>query len=253
MKAVFQDYSDYLSFARNCRFGKVYPLSIVMDIQQGNIFVNAKNNCHTVLFWHKCGFAHISGEYDEAFLDSVYDIILDKKGINPRRFILFADTQTTEFFKNKELIEIEHRYFFAPADNCKYTEYVLPNNCEIKEIDSEILSKINGRITPYFSWSDPKEFLSKGKGFCLFENGIAAAWAFSSAVSDEEIDIGIETNVRFQHKGYASIVSRAMINYVLGENKIPTWACHYQNIASAKLAQKLGLIKIEECAVIRRR
>ncbi len=252
MEAVLENYSNYLSFAQKCRFGRVYPFSIAMGLQQGDIFVNSKNNCRTVLFWHKCGFAHISGGYDEAFLDSLYDIILDKKGMNPRRFLLFADSRTAEFYKNKENIEIERRYFFEYADNCNCAECILPNNCEIKEIDTEILSEINGRITPYFSWSDSKEFLSNGKGFCLFEKGIAAAWAFSSAVSDEEIDIGVETDVRFQHKGYASVVSRSMVNYVLSENKTPLWACHYQNTGSIKLAEKLGFKKTEECTVVRR-
>lgn len=252
VEAVLENYPGYLGFARRCSFGRVYPASIAMGIQQGDIYVNSKNNCRTVLFWHKCGFAHISGKYDKAFLDSVYDIIIDKNGTNPRRFVLFADSQTAAFFKNKEHIEIERRYFFEYADNGRCIKSILPDNCEIREIDSEILSRINGRITPYFSWSDSEEFLSKGKGFCLLENGIAAAWAFTSAVSNEEIDIGVETDVRFQHKGYASAVSEVMVNYVLSENKTPVWACHYQNIGSTKLAEKLGFEKIEECAVVRR-
>ena len=55
----------------------------------------------------------VSGEYDESFLEAVYDIILDKDKINPRRFILFTDDeQTKSFFSNRESIDVERRCFY---------------------------------------------------------------------------------------------------------------------------------------------
>lgn len=80
-----------------------------------------------------------------------------------------------------------------------------------------------------------------------------AAWAFSSAVSNNEIDIGIETDEKYQHKGFATAVSTAMIKYVLAQNKTPVWACHYKNIASSKLAERSGFDRTSECYVIKRK
>ena len=128
----------------------------------------------------------------------------------------------------------------------------LPSDCELKIIDAEILSKMKGRITPYFSWSNANDFLSNGKGYCVITNGEIAAWAFSAAVSDNEIDIGVETQENYQHRGFAAIVSKAMLKYILEHNKKPVWACHYKNLASAKLAEKIGFTKIAECFVIKR-
>ena len=124
---------------------------------------------------------------------------------------------------------------------------------DTENTDAELLSKIKGRITPYFSWDNADEFLSKGKGYCIVTDGEVAAWAFSAAVSSTEIDIGIETQEKYQHRGFAAIVSKAMIKYVLEQGKIPVWACHYKNIASAKLADKLGFDKVAECFVIKRK
>jgi len=253
IKIDLQSYSDYICYAESCKYGNVYPLSIAEGYQQGDIYVNSINNTKNVLFWHFSGFAFIAGEYDNAFLESVYDIISDKNGTNPRRFILFTDEQTKSFFETKENIDIERRCFFGFENKTFNKTIALPSDCELKPIDANLLSKIKGRITPYFSWDNAGEFLSKGKGYCVVCGEEVAAWAFSSAVSNNEIDIGVETSEKYQHKGFATAVSTAMIKYVLAQNKTPVWACHYKNIASAKLAERSGFHKISECYVIKRK
>ncbi len=254
VKVDFQSYSDYIYICKDCKCGKVYPLSIAEEYQYGDIFVKSRTECNTVLFWHYSGFAFLLGEYDEGFLKEVYDIVLDKDKINPRRFILLSDDRYIEnYFRNKENVDIECRYFFEYKNQNCNLNCDLPHNCELKAIDGRLLSEIQGRITPYFSWNNSEEFLAKGKGYCILSDGNIAAWAFSAAISDDEIDIGVETNERYQHRGFAAIVSKAMIQYILAKNKIPVWACHYKNTASAKLARKIGFDKIAECAVIKRK
>lgn len=252
VKVDIQNYSDYIDFAKDCKCGKVYPLSIAKQYQPGDIYVNPQSGCNAVLFWHYSGFAFISGEYNESFLESVYEIVIDENNMNPRRFILFSDEKYIEnYFGNKENVDIEYRHFFEYKNQNCNLNYALPHNCEIKVIDDRILSKMEGRITPYFSWEHPEEFVAKGRGYCIISDGNIAAWAFSAAISDDEIDIGVETNENYQHRGFAAIVSKAMISYILDKNKIPVWACHYKNTASAKLAMKIGFDKIAECAVIK--
>ncbi|MBQ7046618.1 MAG: GNAT family N-acetyltransferase [Oscillospiraceae bacterium] len=253
VKVDFKDYSDYISYAQQCRCGNVYPLSIAEGYQQGEIFVNSLTDCKSVLFWHYSGFAFVSGEYDEVFLEEIYDIISDKNETNPRRFILFADKeQTVSFFRNRENIDIERRYFFEY--NKDLTETIeLPCDCDLKSIDAEIMSEMKGRITPYFSWNNADDFLAKGKGYCIITNGEISAWAFSASVSNNEIDIGVETQEKYQNRGYAAIVSKAMIKYILEHKKKPVWACNYKNIASARLAEKIGFDKISECFIIKRK
>lgn len=246
-----QQYSDCKYIANDIKCGKVYPLSIAQLYQQGDIFTKAKTGFKTILFWHYSGFAFISGEYDECFLENVYDMISDRYRKNNRRFILLNDDELTiEYFKNKDNIEIERRFFFE-YDQSHNKSIDLPDNCEIKDIDAELVSKIHGRITPYFSWSSAEEFLSKGKGYCVVINDTVAAWAFSAAISDEEVDIGVETNENYRGMGFASTASIAMINYILAQNKKPVWACHFQNTASAKLAEKIGFKKVSECSIIK--
>ena len=252
MEAVnSKKYSEYISFAKACKCGKVYPISIAEGYQTGEIFADSASNPKAVLFWHYCGFAHISGEYNEGFLEEIYEMLIDKDRTQNRRFILFTDDKNIgAYFRSKDKLEISERYFFEHGSG-KPDKADMPEGFELKEIDSGLLTKISGRITPAFSWSDMDEFLSKGKGYCVTADGEAAAWAFSAAISDSEIDIGIETAEKYQRKGLAVIAAKAMIDYAISVGKAPVWACHSQNTGSIKVAEKTGFKKTAECAVIK--
>lgn len=243
------DYKNYIQYIDKTGCGTVYPLSIAEIIQQGDVFTDH----HSVLFWHYCGFAFIYGDYDERFLNDVY-----KKFINnsmpSRRFILFiSDEGTKDFFINKETVILERRYFFEYQKSVSTYNQVFPSNFKLCEISKELFYKINGNVTPLFSWDSSSDFFEKGKGYCILDGETAAAWAFTAAISDEEIDIGIETRAEYRNCGLGAVVSDKMIQYCFQQHKRPVWACHSNNIASQRLAEKVGFVKTSECFTIKRR
>lgn len=251
MKRVNEEnYYKFKEYARTCKQGKVYPLSITEGNQKGDIYVNSEGENKAVLFRHYCGFAFIQGEYDDVFLGGIYDILSDN--INRQRFILLTDdSYIADIFKGKQDITIEKRYFYEYGGD-SVQKIDLSDNCQLKIIDKELLHNIKGRITPYFSWDNDEDFLTNGRGYCLICDGEITAWAFSAAISNEEIDIGVEASEKFRGRGYATIVSKAMINHVIEQGKAPVWACHSENKGSSALAEKLGFIKTGEGFVIKR-
>lgn len=248
-KINLTDYKNYIQYIDKMGCGKVYPLSMAEMIQQGDVFVNH----NSVLFWHYCGFAFIYGDYDEFFLNDVYNKFINNN-IHSRRFILFiSDEKTRNFFINKENIILERRYFFEYRKSSLANNKALPLNFKLCEIRKELFYKINGNVTPLFSWDNSSEFFEKGKGYCILDGEIVVAWAFTSAISNEEIDIGIETRAEYRHCGLGAIVSDKMIQYCFHQHKRPVWACNSNNIASQKLAEKIGFVKTSECFTIKRR
>ncbi len=246
-----ENYSDYIRYIEPVACGKVYPLSIAQSIQAGDIYVSSSKENRSVLYWHYCGFAFMFGECDERFLEEVYDFMSGKSNCS-KRLILFVDNESTEqFFRAKNNVVIEKRYFFEYRDNFPVTSKTLPSGFELCEINEELLKKINGKITPSFSWDNGESFLQKGKGYCITDGDNVAAWAFSAAVSNDEIDIGIETNIRYRNHGFAYIASQKMTEYSLNQHKTPVWACHSANAASYNLAVKLGFTKTAECCTVR--
>lgn len=227
----------------------VYALSIAEGLQEGDIFTAGEG----VLFRHYCGFALIYGNTDQAFLEEVYNCFLSPNSSLERRFVLFAeDERAVKFFEGRDNLVIERRFFYRYPENSTLPEISLPEGFELARIDEDNFDSIKGRITPLFSWKGKEDFLCNGCGWCVMHGDIPSAWAFSAALSSDEVDIGVETLEEYRGKGLALIVAKAMIRYCMQEGKRPVWACHSGNIASQRLAEKAGFVKCGECFTVRK-
>lgn len=237
-----KDYHKLIEFAEKSTCNRVYPLSIAEGNQNGQIFVDSMDNPASALFWHQCGFAYLLGEPNDRFLSDIATRIRNGHGNNQRRFILQIDNnEWVNYFVNMDGIIREERYSFCFQETSfSNEELVLPDGFVMKEIDQILLSKIKGNIIPSFSWDLDIEFLSKGKGFCILFGTEIAATVFSSAVSHDEIDIGIETMEKYRKCGLATILAKRMIQYILEEHKTPVWECHTGNMGSRHVAEKVG-------------
>ena len=51
---------------------------------------------------------------------------------------------------------------------------------------------------------------------------------------------GIDTLIPYRNKGYALAVCTKYLQYALSKNEVPIWTCWHNNVASYKLAEKLG-------------
>ena len=184
---------------------------------------------------------------------SVYELLADKNCTNPRRFVLLKDDRRAEqFLLSKGGVDRRRRALFVYGENPLVSSDRLPAGYEWREIDGEWLARIQGRVTPALFWQSPEAFLERGKGFCAVRGGDIAAWAFSAAVSDRQIDIGVETRPDHRRLGLAAAAAEKMAQYALEQGKAPVWACRCGNLASGKLAEKLGFFKISECSVLKK-
>ena len=79
-------YQEYIDAAKECTANRVYPMSIANGIQTGEIYTDGMGS---VLFWHYCGFAYISGGANPGFLEEIYQEFLVSD--TERRFLLITD------------------------------------------------------------------------------------------------------------------------------------------------------------------
>ena len=229
--------------------GTVYPLSIAEMSQYGDIY----KDDDSVLIWHYSGFAFLYGSCSNCFLEAIYNMFLSPCNDLPRRFILFsANPRVIEFFRNKQDIVFGKRYNYEyPLDNPIIRSELRPDY-EICQFNKDMFNNLQGRITPRFSWRDASEFLNHGMGYCVMHQKEAVSWAFSAAVSRDEIDIGIETVSDFRHMGLGLAAAEKMIEFCFEQHKRPVWSCDANNTASQKMAEKLGFVKHSEYFTIRR-
>lgn len=101
-------YSDLIKIARTHDCGCVYPLSVAEGIQEGDIFTKSVDDLKTILFWTQSGFAYLSGDIDESFLEDIYEIMMERNRTHKKRFILMSKNQYIDnYFMTKQDVCIE--------------------------------------------------------------------------------------------------------------------------------------------------
>ncbi len=65
-------------------------------------------------------------------------------------------------------------------------------------------------------------------------------------MSDEVCEIGINTLPEYRGKGYATSVCKKCICEILRNGKVPQWSTSVNNIASQRLAEKSGFVKLAD-------
>ena len=99
----------------------------------------AAADVETVLFWHYCGFAYISGTVSESILGKILDGVCYR---DRRRMLLITDDEQVIRFFRKTGAEIGTRIEYEYAGN----DDVMPSHIEIRKIDSDNVRVITGRI-----------------------------------------------------------------------------------------------------------
>ena len=234
------EYEKILPLIEQIEVEKVYPLSITEGIQKGEIYVDDDEDPTALLVWHYCGFANIRGDYDEGFVDQVIHLMKDPPEGHSGRMALQIenDPRLREMIKGTPMVSGYERYIFKFSGE----KYQIPDKVRsrLEPVTSENYELLTGKIIPSFSWESKDAFIKNGFGYCLIEDGRMAACAFSSGLSKDYVDIGVETAEECRGKGYGKIVAAAMIEETLRQGKIPVWGCDIRNEASMRLACSVG-------------
>lgn len=234
------NYRNYISWAKENIANMVYPCSIAEGFQSGDIYVNDGANVGSVFFWHYCGFGYISGKASDKLLDDIYSEMIS--GQNGRRLVLItADDDVTAFFRGRDVMmdsRAEYSYLHPGSATAIGTD-----KFRIEPIDTDNISKIEGRIIPSFSWDSSEQFLKEGFGYIVLDQGRVCAVAFSAAVSSDEVDIGVETYESYRRQGLAGLLAGRMCEHIISIGKRPVWAHSVSNKGSMNTALKCGFVQ----------
>ncbi len=77
-------------------------------------------------------------------------------------------------------------------------------------------------------------------------DGIPSSFAYASALSAAWFDIGVDTIAGARQLGLATIVASTMIRAERESGREPVWGATEDNIASLRLAARLGFIAVDE-------
>ena len=242
-------YREFMDPAKKCAADRVYPMSIAAGIQDGEIYTDDRG---CLLFRHYCGFAYISGTVSPDVLEEIYQKFFVPE--TDRRFLLITDSDlVSDFYSDRELVRLDQRIEYVHSGMPEKAP-VLAAGFDLERITAGNYADIHGRIIPSFSWKSRDSFFENGFGFLARsrEDGCFAAVAFSSGVSQEEVDIGVETAELYRHNGLASYLAYKMCGEIIKQGKKPVWAHAVTNTGSGRTAVSAGFRPFRVNTVIRK-
>jgi GNAT superfamily N-acetyltransferase len=115
----------------------------------------------------------------------------------------------------------------CPVDRGLLNQYSLGN---LGSVRSEIAKM----------WGDVEHFVEEGVGFCLVHDDQVTSWCLTEYPSGNCCGLGVETDEDWQRQGHGTVVSAACLLACAERGLICHWDMWGNNIASGRLATKLG-------------
>lgn len=116
----------------------------------------------------------------------------------------------------------------------------LPAGFEIRPIDRELSQKIDSREDIESYCGSLENFLEHGFGLCLMQNGEIVSEAYAPFVTANNAELATFTKETHRGQGYAATACAYFIQACRARGLRPYWSCDADNVASIKLARKLG-------------
>lgn len=232
--------------------------AVIEGNNPGWLFIDDQNTPSAGLVWAKGmeGFYMIGDANNTKFLDGL-DTYTEQI-LKPRLHDLgitcveiSGDESWNPIIENayrKRTLESSQQWVYSlkPAKQESGKQFKAINDLRVKRIDCHFLVNLSGdngkflfsKLTRF--WHSADAFINTGLGYVFLDGEEIVSLCFSGFVSGNIYAIDIETKVTYRRKGYAELVSRAFIADCINREFQPHWDCMAENIASVRLAEKLG-------------
>lgn len=234
--------------------------AIIDGTNRGKIWVDNLDRPETAIVWAiGCIYFIIGDSHKEGFNNSLDSYITDV--IGPDSLATCGGThfgvtvyedkwecKLDNIFKHRNsYIEYKYCYIFNEEKykNLRDLQNSLPEGYTIKRIDKEIIDNdeenlIVDDILGDF-WISADEFLDKGIGFCVLKSNKIISNCFSGYVSRNIHEMVIRTyGEENKRKGFATLASRAFVDYCISNRITPYWGTDEHNVGSRLTAEKCG-------------
>lgn len=256
-----EQYVKLITPLKQVKINHIFALTVLENKVNGNVFVDNVKAPSAALICHPYGMSLVFGtSNNKAFNNEVLKYMLNhqKKRESNEWLQMYLD-EGNEFYEdilgdrfidsdmcssdyqNSNLIVRDTRVNFK-FNQSLFEKVQKKSSCNYNLVrtSAKYFDEITGTVIPKYFWKDGTHFASEGVGYSVLVDDIPVATCFSAYTTDNKIELGIETNAQYQHKGLAQLVATAMIRHCISNKIEPVWACRYSNKPSYNLATKLG-------------
>lgn len=221
-----------------------YLPDAILDGYMGEAFVDDEENPHiAVLEAPKLKLSIVGG--DATHLSARKYI----EELPPPKIMIFASEGWEELLREMHggrLISLP-RYAFT-SENLDLAHLFklqsqLPEGYRLERMGIGLAQKLASERSEFASdhmlnFDSPEDFIERGFGFCVLDEGEIVSVATTFAICDKGIEIQIDTRRNHRGRGLATVVAARLLTYSLENDLDPNWDA--ANEASVGLAKKLG-------------
>lgn len=198
---------------------------------------------------HSGSCVFVSGDPDRlTAADQLVGLLLPSAG--DRRFLkLFCLPDDgrwdgTEVLPTRFEIDVSRR-IYCEIDITTQGVVGLPTGFSLRQIDQTLLSGGRENLAALKDeilggWMSEVAFLDNGFGFAVVSESAVLSWCTGEYLSPGRIGIGIETVENCQGQGFATVVAAEFVRHALRLGLSPHWDCWTSNLASVRVAEKVG-------------
>jgi GNAT superfamily N-acetyltransferase len=121
-----------------------------------------------------------------------------------------------------------------------------PHRDSVVRLDLDLIGKIAGQPNMYLDLEDfesAADFMARGMGYTLLEEGQAMGIAYSSLVNSRGIEVSVYVKDAYRRQGVAAALCSRLLLECLQHGLRPNWDA--ANPESVRLAEKLGYTYLE--------
>ena len=250
MEQLFQGQPQYLPV-----------LSVIHGQYPGRVFVDDRDRPRTALVWTLGRWAYIEGEaYNDTFAKSLGDfmrrvIIPDSRQMRMNWFELYVRNSADSMRAIEEHLhgfDISRHFesvflWNQPAYRRFRSDYNFPQEVTTEKAEIPILSETARAVQ-----SVGDEYKTRtGIGFKASVAGTPVAQCRSNgfAINSQFMIDVVTFDAGQRGKGYATAASVALLDHCSDNRMIPVWETTEDNLASRRLAEKLGFAESESYPV----
>lgn len=236
---------------------------LMSAVLEGNslaqVWVNEGSEPESVFLWDKANnvFYFAGVENDVQFNREIQAII-------NRRVVPQLKLRRRSFFRIRAAFELWEKFvpsIFTSADLTSggylfYTYHKpverdwrskIPERFRLERIDEKFLLETQLQNKEYIlnevrqMWPTVDRFVKFG--FSLVTEEKAVCWCTAEYVSSGKCGIGIETVHDYQNRGLATSAASEFVEHYEAKGIEPHWECSAENLASRRVAEKVGFVK----------
>ncbi len=255
-----EEYKRVLQHLDKVPFDTFFARSVLENHLKGRVYVDSIEQPDTCYILHPYGLSLLLGEPSKRFESWLKTHMLGNRDTksthewlqvhpdiwNDRvRSFLGEDLVSPKEPYDGTKVELHTRVNFEFNKDrfkgyCDGKRPTPPSGYRMVEIEDGLFDSIEGTVVPKSFWDTPKDFIDRGKGFCILKDKDIVSWSYTAWVHGKVFEIGIETDPNYRGKGFAEMVSVRFIEHSLDNGLDPVWSCRLENTGSYRLALKLG-------------